>query len=395
MAPRRSAEEIRSEQQEKERRRAEATSKKERIKASLVENVGEQFYQFSDEYWSGLLQDVETVTSEYFLGQKRLLLICRASETSLESSRLYQARSTPGKSLGTSVCPDLPLSNEEKPPIDPEFWFSLLWPEEEIVQMLCGNTNIYEELHRNEGSASSRDWTPVDTGDMYIWISLVIYMGVYEVSGNISEYWDTNPQAPKYPPMQHMSRNRFQQIKRYLHVSNPREETQYWYEKVKPVTDVILAYSRRYYVPSSHVSVDEMMVEFEGRSKDKTLNTSKSIPESYELFVICDRGFTIDLIYSSGSQGQPQVFLWQDLDLHNDTNALVYYLALALPFREFHFDIVMDNKFSSVVLFSRLRELRIGACGTARTGYKFFPREWKGVKTDHPGITLEVLGWEG
>ena len=65
-----------------------------------------------------------------------------------------------------------------------------------------------------------------------------------------------------------MSLNRFQQLKRYLHVSDLRVEldVKHWYQKVEPLASILREQFQQYYLPGTKVAIDEMVVRFCGRS---------------------------------------------------------------------------------------------------------------------------------
>lgn len=98
------------------------------------------------------------------------------------------------------------------------------------------------------------------------------------------------------------------------------------------------------------------------------------------------------MTYSSGSQRQPQVTQQPDL---NATTSIVYHLVRFLPYEDYTFHIYMDNKFSSVELFSKMRQLGIGACGTTRPTYKHWPKEWSKVKTNAKETLYTLKGFGG
>lgn len=66
----------------------------------------------------------------------------------------------------------------------------------------------------------------------------------------------------------------------------------------------------------------------------------------------------------------------------NDTSCAVHHLAKTLPYRTGEYNIYMDNYFFNVPLFLKLRDLNIGACGTARINSSLFPKELKIKKDD-------------
>ncbi|KAI3655533.1 hypothetical protein MP638_002305 [Amoeboaphelidium occidentale] len=68
------------------------------------------------------------------------------------------------------------------------------------------------------------------------------------------------------------------------------------------MADVVQDNSRKYYSPSSKVSIDEMMVRFGGRSKDRYRIRGKPISEGYKIFALCDSGFTYSFLFASSRE---------------------------------------------------------------------------------------------
>jgi hypothetical protein len=71
----------------------------------------------------------------------------------------------------------------------------------------------------NKGGQKLRWWKAVTLYEMRIFITLLIYVGIVGTS-NISSYWDNGGNAAQ-KPMEFMTFFRFEQIKRYFHVSAP------------------------------------------------------------------------------------------------------------------------------------------------------------------------------
>lgn len=55
-------------------------------------------------------------------------------------------------------------------------------------------------------------------GDLKIWLGIVIYMGIFSAP-TLEDYWKHDGLHPTHPITAYMSLNKFQQIKRYLHIS--------------------------------------------------------------------------------------------------------------------------------------------------------------------------------
>ncbi|KAI3655789.1 hypothetical protein MP638_005583 [Amoeboaphelidium occidentale] len=151
------------------------------------------------------------------------------------------------------------------------------------------------------------------------------------------------------------------------------------------MADVVQDNSRKYYSPSSKVSIDEMMVRFGGRSKDRYRIQGNPISEGYKIFALCDSGFTYSFLFASSRE---KTLLEEDFtgEQLNETQKEVLTLSRTLP--KGHFDIYMDNYFTSVKLFSKLRSEGIGACGTVRASSGNFPPSLRGVR-DQRGLRAE------
>jgi hypothetical protein len=107
-----------------------------------------------------------------------------------------------------------------------------------------------------------------------VFIGVIIYMGVHQ-EPSINTYWNTDfNKGPLHSITPHISLVRFQQIKRYCHISNPIQDQEKglhlpsnkkWWYKLEPLASLIQESSQRYYSPSSTVSIDELMVRCFGR----------------------------------------------------------------------------------------------------------------------------------
>jgi hypothetical protein len=131
-------------------------------------------------------------------------------------------------------------------------------------------------------------------------------------------------------PMKHMSLCRFEQIKRYLHISPPEtppltsirppanpvshpgpsthpapppvtpkpsrqckrksaqaEPILMVYGKLEPLATQVATASKVYLLPATELSLDEMIVKFKGRSKDTNTFKHKPIKKRYKIFALC------------------------------------------------------------------------------------------------------------
>jgi len=107
-----------------------------------------------------------------------------------------------------------------------------------------------------------------------VFLGAIIYMGVHE-EPQIEMYWNTDfNRGPLHTISNHISLCRFQQIKRYCHISCLKSDenngyhlpsNKIWWYKLEPLASALQASFQRYYSPSSEVSIDELMVRCFGR----------------------------------------------------------------------------------------------------------------------------------
>jgi hypothetical protein len=87
-----------------------------------------------------------------------------------------------------------------------------------LLKTIAKHTNEYAATNRDEDPpAGDRAWWDVTSEEFGVWIGIFLYMGVHQ-SPAIADYWKHDDQNPLHPIRTHMSRTRFEQIKRYLNI---------------------------------------------------------------------------------------------------------------------------------------------------------------------------------
>ncbi|CAG8703026.1 9910_t:CDS:1 [Dentiscutata erythropus] len=169
----------------------------------------------------------------------------------------------------------------------------------------------------------------------------------------------------------------FQQIKRYLHISDINSEKLYWFDKVEPLMSHVRNISKQMYVPGSNVAIDEMIVWFSGHSKHTFKMKNKSISEGYKIISLCEKGYTYTFVLESHVENNNEI---QSIFGLSKTGSLVSYLVMQLS-NSRAYNIYMDNYFASMPLFNYLRIKGYGACSTVRTNSAIFSKELKVEKS--------------
>jgi hypothetical protein len=156
----------------------------------------------------------------------------------------------------------------------PYDYFTLFFTPD-LFRTITKNTNRYANMQRiHVADRGLREWSDLLVEELYVFIRAVIYIGVYK-EPQIPMYWNTDfNQGPLHSISSHLSLRRFEQIKRYCHISCPEHDqkegyqlpsNKIWWYKVEPLASALQASFQRYYSPSSEVSIDELMVRCFGR----------------------------------------------------------------------------------------------------------------------------------
>jgi hypothetical protein len=316
-------------------------------------------------------------------------------------SNLRQQFGDPTSVVFTPFQPEIPRSASTNLPTffpihhaSPFDYFSLFFTTS-IYQLIAKNTNTYAAAQRmqKEELHAQREWTPVVYQEVMVFIGVIIYMGLHTES-ETSDYWSTEATAPSHIITSFISLRRFQQIKRYLHIScsltdinldkNLSTNSQWWY-KVEPLSSHLQPLFRSYYIPSSYVAIDELMIRCFGRTKHSYKMPNKPIKQGYKLYGIADHGYIYSWIWSSKVFGLEEILPYEGL---TNTGALVQSLISTLP--RTGISIYMDNYFTSIPLFQSLRQKLYGAIGTTRP-HTQFPSELAKLKNDKVKLDWNTL----
>jgi hypothetical protein len=304
---------------------------------------------------------------------------------SLENAKFkpIQLEDRPGK-------PNLPDSFFSSENIDELELFRLFF-DDSLIERLVQCTNLHathsRQKHQQEyPNISQRDWRLVSKEEILVYIGILGYMGIFPCPTQ-EGYWNTEFGPPIYPPIyQSMAMSRWQQIHRYFHVFDPDTDTPSKpeksakshlikvkpHEKVLPIADYLRTKFRVYWIPSTHLSIDEIIQGFGGRSADIVNIPSKPVLIGYKIWGLGDRGFIIDFLFhvpGSKQHDGPQQMdynLYKEMSL-SKTHALVIALMTRMRDRERGHCCWIDSLFTTERLLLALRDRAIAAAGTCRT----------------------------
>src|ERR1044071_2892295 len=98
----------------------------------------------------------------------------------------------------------------------------------------------------------------------------------------------------------------------------------FWYSKLDPLTTHIQTISQSIYIPSSNMSIDEMIARFSERSAYTVRIKNKSTPEGYKILSLCDAGYIYTFIFTSRIESHLEV---QPITNLNKTGSEVCHLV--------------------------------------------------------------------
>ena len=84
-------------------------------------------------------------------------------------------------------------------------------------QTIAANTNRYAEV-KGAGSKGKRAWWPTSAAEIKVFVAVFIYIGIVRLP-EYDDYWSSKFGTFIYSL--YISLNRFEDLKRYLHISDP------------------------------------------------------------------------------------------------------------------------------------------------------------------------------
>lgn len=119
----------------------------------------------------------------------------------------------------------------------------------DLFRTITTNTNRYANIQRiHMADEGVREWSDLLVEELYVFIGVIIYMGIH-TEPQIPGYWNTDfNKGPLHSISEHISLRRFEQIKRYCHISCPESDqkegyhlpsNKIWWYKVEPLASAL------------------------------------------------------------------------------------------------------------------------------------------------------------
>jgi len=224
----------------------------------------------------------------------------------------------------------------------------------EVWDLLVSETNRYAEanLPSHSSKPSARTWENVTAEEMKAFIGLLILMGILRLP-RLDMYWQTsNVYIATYGISKVMSRVRFEQIYRFLHLANnddqdddPANRDKLF--KIRKLADLLVASFQRNYVPEQTITIDEAMIPFKGRLSFKQYMKDKPTKWGIKVFVLSDA--------TNGYVYRFQIYAGKSMDRAVEVGLCSRVVLELMSGLEDHgFDLYTDNYYTSPQLFLTL-----------------------------------------
>jgi len=167
----------------------------------------------------------------------------------------------PAKGLKNSEAPHI---NKDSSPLAVLMLFFT-----EIFSLLVEQTNLYYPQHLDRQAGPSRQLPDITLPDIMTFTALALQMG-HIMKDTLHDYWSRLKQmhTPFYGET--MTRDRFLHTLQFLHFADNSqrpdpggEYDRLW--KIRTVFDTLNQAYPKFYNPSEHLAVDEVIVKFQGR----------------------------------------------------------------------------------------------------------------------------------
>ena len=235
--------------------------------------------------------------------------------------------------------------------------------DDEVVDLIARETNA--NAVRKLGRKADR-WVKASHDDIYKFLGIVAYMGLVKLP-KISDYWSQKELYKNRVVPAVMSRNRFQSLLRYFHVSDEGQcDPGDRLAKVRSIVELMQKKFTCLKVPGENVIIDESMIPFRGRLRFKQYIPGKRHKYGIKIYKLCDtEGYTYKMIVYAG----------KDVPVSIGTrvsDSVVF--KLMESYTEEGRTLIVDNYYTNLQLAHQMLNKKTHLVGTLRKNVKGIPR---------------------
>lgn len=259
---------------------------------------------------------------------------------------------------------------------------------DKILPYICQETMRYANVDKKNLSFS------VSIEEMRIFIAILIFSGYHTLPEERS-YWSLDEDLGIPLVFEAMSRDRFLNIKQYLHLANNAlvKDSMDKMFKLRPFMNMLRERFQLFGFFHTHLSIDESMVKYYGKHPSKQFIRGKPIRFGYKVWMLTSSsGYSYDFdVYCGANNSAPRSI---PLGPQVVTNFLQ-----KVEHPENH-KIFFDNFFTTHALMKLLKDMNFCASGTVRenrinncplTKNKLFAKKPRGTYEYSYDTTNDIL----
>ena len=246
-----------------------------------------------------------------------------------------------------------------------------------IVDMVNQYASLQVEIHTPAQKRSRfGSWVDITPGEFYKVLAILITMGLNK-KPTIKDYWSTNPvmHSPFFSSV--MPRDRFEVIYHsMMHAGEVESKGKY---KIEPFLNMLITEFQGAFYPYQDLSIDEMVIQYQGRWKNKQYNPNKPHKYHVKTFGLCDSGTSYVynfLVYFGSDTSYSGNFL------ANAGQSEKVFESLLENIEAGH-HLFADRYYTTYKLIEQLSLRQIYYTGTLLTNRVNFPPEVKTLKLEH------------
>jgi Transposase IS4 len=154
----------------------------------------------------------------------------------------------------------------------------------EIMSIIVKETNSYAF----RTNSAKNPWKTLEIQELYHFFGWLIRLGLFKHPPRVYS-WHSGGVLLQVL----LSKNRFESILSNFHFKdrgfNPIQGN--WWDKLEPVFSILRQKCSFYWIPSTNLTINEIMLKFEGRTTQKITIPGKPIPTGFKIFALGDSGY--------------------------------------------------------------------------------------------------------
>jgi Transposase IS4 len=159
------------------------------------------------------------------------------------------------------------------------------------MSIIAKSTNSYAF----RTNSAQNPWKTLEIKELYYFFGCLIKLGLWKHPPRLY-CWENNGILAQVP----LSKNRFKAILRNFYFKdrglNP-EKGSNWWDKLEPIFSILREKCTLYWLPSTNLTMDEIMLKFKGRTIQKITIPGKPISIGFKIFALEDSGYTLNWKY--------------------------------------------------------------------------------------------------